>query len=433
MEEAMLETMDLGSETIAVIGLGYVGLPLAVEFSKRQAVIGFDINPVRIAELQAGRDSTLEISSQELQAVGSLRYTDRADDLRSCGVFIVTVPTPVDKANRPDMNLLLKASATVGRVMPDGAVVIYESTVYPGTTEEVCVPVLERFSGKTYNTGFYCGYSPERINPGDKQHRLPDIKKVTSGSTPEVAQAVDALYRQIITAGTHLTSSIRVAEAAKVIENTQRDVNIALMNELSLIFERLGIDTIEVLEAAGTKWNFLPFRPGMVGGHCIGVDPYYLTHKAQEVGYHPEVILAGRRINDSMAGHVADQVVKLMLRKQIPVLGSRVLVLGLTFKENCPDLRNTKVVDLIRTLQSYSVQVDVHDPWIDIAEAQHEYGLTCLDRLPTAADYAAVVLAVGHREFVAMGAQAIRALAMPVSVLYDVKGLLPKDAADGRL
>ncbi len=425
--------MNLLDDAIAVIGLGYVGLPLAVEFSKHQPVIGFDINPLRIAELQAGKDNTQELTAEELRAAGTLRYTDHPDDLRRCRVFVVTVPTPVDKANRPDMDLLRKASETVGRVMPSGAVVIFESTVYPGTTEEVCVPVLERLSGKRYNTDFYCGYSPERINPGDKQHRLPDIRKVTSGSTPEVALAVDALYRRIITAGTHLTSSIRVAEAAKVIENTQRDVNIALINELSLIFERLGIDTLEVLEAAGTKWNFLPFRPGMVGGHCIGVDPYYLTHKAQEVGYHPEVILAGRRINDRMASHVADQLVKLMLRKQIPVLGSRVLVLGLTFKENCPDLRNTKVVDLIRTLQSYSVEVDVYDPWIEIAEAKHEYGLTCLSALPASADYAAVVLAVGHREFVAMGAPAIRALAAPVSVLYDVKGLLPRGAADGRL
>ncbi len=425
--------MNLDHATIAVIGLGYVGLPLAVEFSRRRPVIGFDIHPGRIAELQAGRDATLEVSAGELQAAGQLCFTANAEDLRACQVFIVTVPTPVDRANRPDMAALVRASETVGRVMPAGAVVIFESTVYPGATEEVCVPVLERHSGKVYNRDFYCGYSPERINPGDKQHRLPAIRKVTSGSTPAAAEAVDALYRQIITAGTHRASSIRVAEAAKVIENTQRDLNIALMNELSLIFERLGIDTLEVLEAAGTKWNFLPFRPGLVGGHCIGVDPYYLTHKAQEVGYHPEVILAGRRINDSMAGHVADQVVKLMLRKQIPVLDSRVLVLGLTFKENCPDLRNTKVVDLINTLQSYSARVDVYDPWIDVAEAEREHGLQCLRELPATGGYAAVVLAVGHREFIDMGAPAIRALASAVSVLYDVKGVLPQGAADGRL
>jgi UDP-N-acetyl-D-galactosamine dehydrogenase len=425
--------MNLNQEKIAVIGLGYVGLPLAVEFGKQRQVLGFDINAARIAELQAGRDSTLEVAPDELAQAQHLRFTTNPDDLRQCKVFIVTVPTPVDQANRPDMTPLVKASETVGKVMPPGAVVIYESTVYPGATEEVCVPVLEKFSGLKYNQNFHCGYSPERINPGDKEHRLPSIKKVTSGSTPEVAEAVDALYRQIITAGTHKASSIKVAEAAKVIENTQRDVNIALMNELSLIFRKLNIDTLEVLQAAGTKWNFLPFRPGLVGGHCIGVDPYYLTHKAQEVGYHPEVILAGRRINDSMASHVADETVKLMLRKNLPVLGGKVLVLGLTFKENCPDLRNTKVVDVIKALQGYNTQVDVYDPWINVAEAAHEYGLQCLSVPPQSGQYAAIVLAVGHHQFVALGEQGIKALGQPGAVLFDVKSILPLGAADGRL
>ncbi|CAG9169613.1 Vi polysaccharide biosynthesis UDP-N-acetylglucosamine C-6 dehydrogenase TviB [Cupriavidus pampae] len=425
--------MNLNQAKIAVIGLGYVGLPLAVEFGKRRPVVGFDINPTRIAELKSGRDGTLEVDQDELAEAAQLEYTCNVDDLRDCAVFIVTVPTPVDKANRPDMTPLVKASETVGRVMPQGAVVIYESTVYPGATEEVCVPVLERMSGKSFNVDFFCGYSPERINPGDKQHRLPTIRKVTSGSTEDVAVAVDQLYAEIITAGTHKASSIKVAEAAKVIENTQRDVNIALMNELSLIFHRLGIDTLEVLEAAGTKWNFLPFRPGLVGGHCIGVDPYYLTHKAQEVGYHPEVILAGRRINDNMAQHVADETVKLMLRKGVNVLGSRILVLGLTFKENCPDVRNTKVVDIIAALRSYNAQVDVFDPWIDVADAEHEYGLQCLTEMPPPGQYAAVVLAVGHHQFVALGEAGIKALGHSGAVLFDVKGVLPLGAADGRL
>ena len=426
--------MDLSSAPLAIIGLGYVGLPLAVEFGKHRAVLGFDINPARIAELQAGRDSTLEVEPHELAAAaGQLRFSSHSSDLQDCRVFIVTVPTPVDQANRPDLTPLVKASETVGRVLKKGDVVVYESTVYPGATEEVCVPVLEKCSGLTFNTDFFCGYSPERINPGDKQHRLPSIKKVTSGSTPEAAQAVDQLYAQIITAGTYQASSIRVAEAAKVIENTQRDVNIALMNELSLIFNKLGIDTLEVLQAAGTKWNFLPFRPGLVGGHCIGVDPYYLTHKAQEVGYHPEVILAGRRINDGMASHVADQTIKLMLRKGHPVLGSRVLVLGLTFKENCPDVRNTKVVDIVRTLQGYNTQVDVYDPWINVDDAQHEYGLQCLSEMPAPDQYAAIVLAVGHHQFVELGETGIKALGKPGAVLFDVKGILPLGAADGRL
>ena len=348
-------------------------------------------------------------------------------------MFIVTVPTPVDHANRPDMTPLIKASESVGQALKVGDVVIYESTVYPGATEEVCVPVLEKFSGMTFNVDFFCGYSPERVNPGDKQHRLPGIKKVTSGSTSEVAEAVDQLYRQIITAGTHKASSIKVAEAAKVIENTQRDVNIALMNELSLIFRKLGIDTLEVLQAAGTKWNFLPFRPGLVGGHCIGVDPYYLTHKAQEVGYHPEIILAGRRINDSMASYVADETVKLMLRKNLPVLNGRILVLGLTFKENCPDLRNTKVMDIVTALRAYNTQVDVYDPWIDVDEAAHEHGLTCLKALPEPGQYAAIILAVGHHQFLALGEEGIKALGQPGAVVFDVKSILPLGAADGRL
>lgn len=418
---------------IAIIGLGYVGLPLAVEFGKVRPVLGFDINPERIQELQNGQDHTLECSPEELAQAKYLSYSADAEDLKSCQVYIVTVPTPVDKANRPDMNPLIKASETVGRVLKVGDIVVYESTVYPGATEEVCVPVLEKFSGLKFNQDFYCGYSPERINPGDKEHRLPTIKKVTSGSTPEVAEQVDVMYSSIIKAGTHKASSIKVAEAAKVIENTQRDVNIALMNELSLIFHKLGIDTLEVLEAAGTKWNFLPFRPGLVGGHCIGVDPYYLTHKAVEVGYHPEVILSGRRINDRMASHVADETVKLMLRKGISVLGSKILVLGLTFKENCPDLRNTKVVDIVEGLNGYNAQVDIYDPWIDVEEAYQEYGLTCLAEPPKAGVYSAIVLAVGHKQFIEMEEGGIRAYGKPDAVLFDVKGILPANAADGRL
>lgn len=425
--------MDLKSKTIAVIGLGYVGLPLAVEFGKKRPVIGFDINRSRVAELQSGQDHTLECSPQELAEASHLVYSADLADLEKAQVFIVTVPTPVDQANRPDMTPLIRASQTVGSVLKPGDIVIYESTVYPGATEEVCVPILEQASGLKFNEDFYCGYSPERINPGDKEHRLPSIKKVTSGSTPEVAAAVDALYAQIITVGTHQASSIKVAEAAKVIENTQRDVNIALMNELSLIFHKLGVDTLEVLNAAGTKWNFLPFRPGLVGGHCIGVDPYYLTHKAQEVGYHPEVILAGRRINDHMASHVADETIKLMLKKGIPVLGSRVLVLGLTFKENCPDLRNTKVVNIINQLKVYNTRVDIYDPWIDVEEARAEYGLDCLIDPPGADTYDAIILAVGHRQFLVMGEGGIKALAKPDSVIFDVKSILPLGAVDGRL
>lgn len=421
------------NKKIAIIGLGYVGLPLAVEFGKKRPVIGFDINEARVAELSSGRDHTLECSSEELAKAAQLTYSHRADDLVGAQIYIVTVPTPVDQANRPDMTPLIKASQTVGKALKRGDIVIYESTVYPGATEEVCVPVLERVSGLKFNQDFFCGYSPERINPGDKEHRLPSIKKVTSGSTPAITDEVDALYASIITAGTHKASSIKVAEAAKVIENTQRDVNIALMNELSLIFHRLGIDTQEVLIAAGTKWNFLPFRPGLVGGHCIGVDPYYLTHKAQEVGYHPEVILAGRRINDSMARHVADETVKLMLRKNIPVLGGNVLVLGLTFKENCPDVRNTKVVDIVKALGHYNVRVDIYDPWINVQEARHEYGVECLTSPPAKGAYDAIVLAVGHHQFAALGENGIKAFGKPSAVLFDVKGLLPLGSADGRL
>ncbi|MFZ9407509.1 MAG: Vi polysaccharide biosynthesis UDP-N-acetylglucosamine C-6 dehydrogenase TviB [Burkholderiaceae bacterium] len=424
---------ELSKARIAIIGLGYVGLPLAVEFGRQRPVLGFDVNAERIAQLRAGQDSTLEVPPEELSQAGHLEFSNDPRSLSDCGVFIVTVPTPIDTANRPDLTPLERASETVGKALKPGAVVIYESTVYPGCTEEVCVPLLERYSGLRFNQDFFCGYSPERINPGDKEHRLPTIRKVTSGSTPEVAEAVDALYGQIITAGTHKASSIRVAEAAKVIENTQRDLNIALMNELSLIFHRLGIDTLEVLQAAGTKWNFLPFRPGLVGGHCIGVDPYYLTHKAQEVGYHPEVILAGRRINDGMARHVADETVKLMLRKGQPVLGSRVLVMGLTFKENCPDVRNTKVVDIVHSLKAYNAQVDIYDPWIDLHEAEHEYGLKCLPEMPPSNTYAAVILAVAHREFQALGEEGIRALGVPGAVLFDVKGMLPRAVVDGRL
>ncbi|MEW5886678.1 MAG: nucleotide sugar dehydrogenase [Pseudomonadota bacterium] len=427
---------DLTQHPIAIIGLGYVGLPLAVEFGKQFSVLGFDISAARVAELQQGHDSTLEVPAAELAAAVHLRCSTDAAELRACRVFIVTVPTPVDQVNRPDMGPLVAASQTVGQALKPGDVVVYESTVYPGATEEVCVPVLERSSGLRYNHDFYCGYSPERINPGDKAHRLPSIKKVTSGSTPEVAAAVDALYARIITAGTHKASSIRVAEAAKVIENTQRDVNIALINELAILFNRLGIDTEEVLQAAGSKWNFLPFRPGLVGGHCIGVDPYYLTHKAQEVGYHPEVILAGRRINDGMGAYVADQLIRLMLRRALNPVGARVLVLGLSFKEDCPDLRNTKVIDVVRTLQGYQVQVAVYDPWASAAEAQHEYGLALLPEpapAPGAPLYDAIVIAVAHRQFRALGAAALRAWLKPQGLIYDVKHLLPRAESDARL
>ena len=416
---------------IAIIGLGYVGLPLAVEFGKRYDTLGYDIRAARIEELRRGQDLTLETTPEELAAATRLRYSHDSEDLRDRTVFIVTVPTPIDQAKRPDLGPLLRASETIGRVLKPGDLVIYESTVYPGCTEEACVPVLERVSGLTFNRDFFCGYSPERINPGDRQHRLTTIRKVTSGSTPEVADRVDALYASIITAGTHKASSIKVAEAAKVIENTQRDLNIALINDLAILFERLGIDTLDVLEAAGTKWNFLPFRPGLVGGHCIGVDPYYLTHKAQEVGHHPQVILAGRRTNDSMGAFVAEQVLKRMLRKRINPVGARVLVLGLAFKENCPDLRNTRVVDIIAALRGYHCEVEVHDPWVDAAEAVHEYGLA-LTAEPEAGAFDAIVLAVAHRQFAEQGA-ALRRYGKPECAVYDVKHVLPRELVDGRL
>lgn len=417
---------------LGVVGLGYVGLPLAVEFGKHFATVGFDIKAARVAELKAGRDSTLEVDPTELKTATMLTFSTELKDLRKCKVYIVTVPTPIDKYNRPDLSPIEGASKLLGQVLKKGDVVVYESTVYPGCTEEIAVPILEAVSGLKYNVDFFCGYSPERINPGDKQHRLPTIRKITSGSTPEVADFVDSLYSSIITAGTHKATSIRVAEAAKVIENTQRDVNIALINELALIFNRLGIDTEEVLEAAGTKWNFLPFRPGLVGGHCIGVDPYYLTHKAQEIGYHPEMILAGRRVNDNMAIYVAERVAQLMLKKRIHVSGGRILVMGLTFKENCPDLRNSKVVDVILELQKYGAKVDVYDPWIDAKEAQHEYGIKPIKKL-NKGTYDGIVMAVGHKEFKDMGIAAVRALAKKEHVLFDIKYVFDKKLVDGRL
>ena len=429
---AVSATSKETTKTIAIIGLGYVGLPLAVEFGKLRHVIGFDINTKRIAELQAGRDNTFETEHEELQAAKHLSFSAQIEDIRAASIYIVTVPTPIDKHKRPDLSHLLNASERVGQVLKAGDIVRYESTVYPGCTEEECVPVLEKFSGLKFNKDFYCGYSPERINPGDKSHRLPNIQKVTSGSTPEVAEVVDHLYRQIITAGTHKASSIKVAEAAKVIENTQRDVNIALINELALIFNKMGIDTEAVLQAAGSKWNFLSFRPGLVGGHCIGVDPYYLTHKAESIGYRPEIILAGRRLNDSMGSYVATQLVKAMTHRRLQVDGARVLIMGLTFKENCPDLRNTRVVDIIEELKDYKVQTDVFDPWVDPAQAQHEYGITPVQN-PEPGAYDAIVLAVAHHQFKTMGAQAIRALGKPEHVLYDLKYLLPVDGSDLRL
>ncbi len=417
---------------IGVVGLGYVGLPLAVEFGKRFDTVGFDIKQGRIDELKRGRDSTLEVPSADLKSAQKLTFTTDLADLKRCRVFIVTVPTPIDDYKRPDLRPLIGASTSVGNVLKKGDVVIYESTVYPGCTEEVCVPILERESGLTFNRDFFAGYSPERINPGDKQHRLPTIRKITSGSTPEAAEFVDKLYASIITAGTHRASSIKVAEAAKVIENTQRDVNIALINELALIFNRLGIDTEQVLNAAGTKWNFLPFRPGLVGGHCIGVDPYYLTHKAQEIGYHPEMILAGRRLNDNMALYVAGEVVKLMTRQRIHVNGAKALVLGLTFKENCPDIRNSKVVDVVRELQKYGADVDVYDPWADAAEAKHEYGIRPLRSLKRNS-YDVAVVAVAHNEFRELGAAGVRSMCRKNHVLYDIKHVFPAAEVDGRL
>jgi UDP-N-acetyl-D-galactosamine dehydrogenase len=417
---------------LAIIGLGYVGLPLAVEFGKKRQVVGFDINQKRIDELKSGNDFTLETTTEELRDAKLLTYTTNLEDLRGCTCFVVTVPTPIDEHKRPDLTPLIKASESVGKVLKKGDIVIYESTVYPGATEEDCVPVLEKFSGLTFNQDFFCGYSPERINPGDKEHRVTTIKKVTSGSTPEIADIVDALYNEIITAGTHKASSIKVAEAAKVIENTQRDLNIALINELALIFNKMGIDTESVLLAAGSKWNFLPFRPGLVGGHCIGVDPYYLTHKAQQIGYHPEIILAGRRLNDSMGAYVVAQLVKAMMQRRIQVDGARILVMGLTFKENCPDLRNTRIVDIVAELKEYNCQVDIYDPWISLEESEHEYGITPINKL-SAGEYDGIIVAVAHHQFKAMGEKAIRALGKKAHVLYDLKYILPADASDLRL
>jgi UDP-N-acetyl-D-galactosamine dehydrogenase len=422
----------LENTRLAIIGLGYVGLPLAVEFGKHYDTIGFDIKKARIDELRAGHDNTLEVSPAELAEATHLRFSAELADLADRNTYIVTVPTPIDSAKRPDLTPLIKASEALGKVLAKDDVVVYESTVYPGCTEEICVPILERESGLVYNRDFFAGYSPERINPGDKQHRVTSILKVTSGSTPETADFVDSLYGSVITAGTHKVSSLKVAEAAKVIENTQRDLNIALVNDLAILFNKLGIDTLEVLQAAGTKWNFLPFRPGLVGGHCISVDPYYLTHKAQEVGHHPDVILAGRRTNDSMGPYVASEVIRLMVRKGINPVNARILVLGLAFKENCPDLRNTRVVDIFKALGGYNAQVDIHDPWVSAVEAEHEYAITPVSQ-PKHGEYDAVVIAVGHREFVAMGADGIRAFGKPTSVVYDVKYVLPRDAVDGRL
>ncbi len=417
---------------IAVIGLGYVGLPLAVEFGKKIPTVGFDINKTRIDELLSGKDSTLEVEPEELSQALKLTFTDQTSQLEDCNIYIVTVPTPINEHKQPDLGPIISASHTIGKILKRGDIAIYESTVFPGATEEECVPILEAESGLTYNQDFFVGYSPERINPGDKEHRLPNILKVTSGSTPEVADFIDELYRSIITAGTHKASSIKVAEAAKVIENTQRDLNIALINELAIIFNRMGIDTLEVLEAAGSKWNFLPFRPGLVGGHCIGVDPYYLTHKAKAMGHQPEVILSGRRINDGMGKYIVGIIIKMMIQKGLSVADSNILILGLTFKENCNDLRNTKVADMIAEFQSYGTKVDVHDPWANPEEAKKEYGLDLINE-PKSGHYEAIVLAVAHNEFKELGAEKIRQFGTDNSILYDVKHLLPKDMVDGRL
>lgn len=416
-------------EKIAIIGLGYVGLPLAAEFAKKYAVVGFDISNERIEELQKAHDRTLELSTEQLHEAleNGIRFTSDVDAIADCNIYIVTVPTPIDKNKRPNLTPLVKASETIGKVLKKDDIVIYESTVYPGATEEVCVPVLEKFSGLKFNEDFYCGYSPERINPGDKEHTVTKILKVTSGSTPEIAQKVDALYKSIITAGTHLAPSIKVAEAAKVIENTQRDLNIAFVNELAIIFNKLGIDTTAVLEAAGTKWNFLKFKPGLVGGHCIGVDPYYLTHKAQEIGYNPEIILAGRRLNDNMGTFVANQVIKLMIKKGKKIEGAKVLVLGITFKENCPDIRNSRVIDVVRELEEFACNVDVYDPWADPEEVKKEYGIPLIDNSKLKIDnYDAVILAVAHNEF-----KTLKITPDADHVVYDIKAFLEK--SDGRL
>jgi len=428
----LIKKMEDHKLVIGIIGMGYVGLPLAVEFGKKYPTIGFDIKSNRIKELESGKDSTLEVEPEELKNATKLKYTSELNHIAECDVYIVTVPTPIDEFKQPDLTPLKSASQTIGKVLSKGNIVIYESTVYPGATEEVCVPILENESKLKFNQDFFAGYSPERINPGDKEHRVTTIKKVTSGSTPEIAELVDQLYKSIIIAGTHKANSIKVAEAAKVIENTQRDVNIALINELSLIFNRLGIDTQAVLEAAGSKWNFLPFRPGLVGGHCIGVDPYYLTHKAQAIGYQPEVILAGRRINDNMGKYVASQVVKLMVKRGIPVVNSNILIMGLAFKENCPDLRNTRVVDIVEELNSYNANIDIYDPWVDNEEARAEYGINIIDNLD-GKKYDAIILAVAHKQFVDMGIEEIRKNAKKEHVLFDIKHLLPQDSVDGRL
>lgn len=425
-------TFDIRNIQIGIIGLGYVGLPLAVEFGRKYPTVGFDVKTSRVDELKGGSDSTLEVPADELAGAAQLTFSSNIEDLAACNFYIVTVPTPIGDGNRPLLTPLRNASMTISSVLKKGDVAVYESTVYPGATEEFCIPFLENGSGLQLNEDFFVGYSPERINPGDREHRLPSILKVTSGSTPEAADYIDEVYRSIISAGTHKTSSIKVAEAAKVIENTQRDVNIALINELAMIFERVGIDTEEVLEAAGTKWNFLPFRPGLVGGHCIGVDPYYLTYKAQQLGYHPQMILAGRRINDNMSLYVSSRLVKLMLRKGMQPNGARVLVMGLTFKENCPDIRNTKVVDIVNELASYGAAVDVHDPWVDANEASQEYGITMAER-PDNGAYDVVVLAVGHKQFRDIGEAGIRAYGKPGCVIFDIKYLLPKGLVDGRL
>ncbi len=424
--------MKLQDIKLAIVGLGYVGLPLAVEFGRKRSVVGFDIKLRRVDELNAGNDFTLETTKEELEAAKNLKCTTLSDDLLDCNCYIVTVPTPIDEHKRPDLTPLISASEIVGKVLKQGDIVIYESTVYPGCTEEDCVPVLEKHSGLKFNHDFFCGYSPERINPGDKEHRVTTIKKITSGSTPEVAQLVDALYNEIVVAGTHLAESIQVAEAAKVIENTQRDLNIALINELALIFNKLDIDTEAVLKAAGSKWNFMPFRPGLVGGHCIGVDPYYLTYKAQAIGYNPEIILAGRRLNDSMGAYVVAQLVKAMTKKRVHVEGAKVLVMGLAFKENCPDLRNTRVVDVVAELKDYNCDVDVYDPWVTVEDAFHEYGITPIIE-PKAGSYDAIILAVAHHQFKDMGNAAIRALGKPNSVLYDLKYVFTAQESDLRL
>lgn len=421
------------TDSIAIIGLGYVGLPLAVAFGQKRPVIGYDLSTTRIAELRRGIDRNRESSKEQLKKATQLFFAHRPEELRHCKVFIVTVPTPINDAKQPDLAPLCAASEMVGKIMKPGTIVVYESTVYPGCVREFCVPILEKQSGLKFNKDFFTGYSPERINPGDPKRTVADIVKVTSGSTPKIAEEVDTLYCSIITAGTHKASSIEVAEAAKVIENTQRDLNIAFMNELAIIFHRLGLDTHEVLAAAETKWNFLPFRPGLVGGHCIGVDPYYLTYRAQQVGYHPEVILAGRRINDTMGEYVAERVVRLMLRARRPVADSRILILGLTFKENCPDLRNSRVIDVIRGLENFHARVDVFDPWANAEDAKHEYAISLLKKIPAVKNYDAVVLAVSHKEFLAMGAKKIRGLCKKGGVFYDVKGLFTQSASDERL